>query len=121
MACRPWGRLLVRLDWPRATMPAGLAVWETSSWRSVSGAAGLFDQIEDALRTAAAWGAPGLAVTGLPVELRLTEESSSRLKARFPVVTIASRIDPLEFLARQCGGALALPTADLPQLEHRAR
>lgn len=98
--CGPWMRFLFRLKWlrPDTVMPTPLTKFSSKGWATISHFVGFFEHVEAA---AAGLGLPGYSLMGLPVQLMMSERTSSARKTRFPILTIAPVVDPVEFFRRQ--------------------
>lgn len=107
--CKPWMRLVFRLDWDPATqaalakvgrpaLPSMTVKFTSGSWNTVRNAVGFFDQFTD---TARELGIPDAKLFGLPFTMQLGERTNRERKSRFPVVTFTPSMDLIEFLAAQ--------------------
>lgn len=136
--CKPKGKLLFMLRWPKHDHPALLCKWATQSWRNIKGVLGLFElvfgteyvvsdpqpgePVRAGMVQAFGLQPEDVSLVGLPFQLTLGRGTRPSKGASFPLVAISPDGDLgawLEFQTQRArmlqggGDRIALPTATI--------
>lgn len=122
--CKPWGKLLFRVVWQNGNMPTMLLKWTTGSWNSIKNAIGMFEYLHQQARMVLGDGRP-YTLGGFKFSMTLGEGTNPEERSRFPVVTFAPEIDPIDFFMGQVdryeriGSVMGKPALPAPMtLDH---
>jgi len=97
--CKPFLRFLFRVRWVgESTMPSFLVKFTSGSWNTAGNFKGFFDYWDNVAREL---GMKDYKLFGLPITLTLAYQTKPSEKTKFPVTTISSDADPVEFFMRQ--------------------
>lgn len=110
-ACKPFLRLLFRVRWSEEShMPSFLVKFTSGSWNTAGNFKGFFDYWENVAKEL---DMKEFKLFGLPITLTLAYQTKPSDKTKFPVTTISSEADPIDFFMRQQANMKELAGSDL--------
>jgi len=97
--CKPWMRFLFKVRWQEGSpLPTPLAKFTSGAWNTTANFKGFFDSFYEAAKNL---NIENPQMFGLPFIMSLAYQTKPSAKSKFPVVTISSEVDPIDFFLAQ--------------------